>query len=856
MAGEPAADEYVDPLAGDLSFPGTAGPQRFTPAPAAAPADPNADPLAGDKTLGVEPDLNKLSIELPFWKRQWRSIASAASGEDSMSRPDLPEMTEWGTEGMPAGARAKIGAEYLVAGQDPKALADVAKKNLPGAEISEDTYGNPIVKWNGREAYLNKPGMTAADMWSILGAGVAAAPFSRAASLLSRGTGLLNTAFRAPFQAGAQMAADLVQQGVSRVIGSDQPVDIKRSVEAGVGAGIAEPVAAAAGTVVRPLATAARVGRMAAVDALGRLGVPTGDALGTQWLGTAARQLADDTPLSGNMLNATGRLTLENAGLNLANLPPDMTVGTVRALMDRVPASAANRVAADTPEGRALARNLVGAARFNLPTTAGQAAGNRAMIGREDWLAHSEDPSRSVTPASVMQGFRDNQREAIETAAAGMVPGNAGSRVPPAESRIGQNIAAQGQTQLNRMRAAETAAWDAAGAPTGVGMRLDPDPARRLIFGPNASNRIVTGLSELANQRSLLPARDALDRIARMVSIPAQGEVPGAAVTAEILGQSPSRSGRSGVWQPTSWNQGDLQEARKYITAEMATTSDTGDGPARRAALGQILRVVDGSARASVDAGHVYGNPALMDRFRTAIDTSRARFAAFMPDNDAARGFMDKITTPNVSGQEIVDHLYGGRTGTTEVLAHLDNVFPAGSPMQESLRQGAVQRILGGTREVPTDRSAAAMAAGISKRISEATNPTGNGFEVTSHLLTGPEIAQLQAFRDTLDTIAASGTRNKSGTAYALGDAMRHFASGKSQLFSRWLGDQQRATGEARRAVDQRMPAMPFRPTDMGPGVFRGTVAPTAGAVAGREDLIRQGAGRAAFGVRGLLGGP
>lgn len=63
----------------------------------------------------------------------------------------------------------------LTLAQDPQQIADVITKHLPGAEITTDSFGNPVITYEGQSAYFNRPGLSGQDLAAAAGFGATTA---------------------------------------------------------------------------------------------------------------------------------------------------------------------------------------------------------------------------------------------------------------------------------------------------------------------------------------------------------------------------------------------------------------------------------------------------------------------------------------------------------------------------------------------------------------------------------------------------------------------------------------------------------------------------------------------------------
>ncbi|HDY65265.1 MAG TPA: hypothetical protein ENH84_03405, partial [Phycisphaerae bacterium] len=140
---------------------------------------------------------------------------------------DLPEL---GTSGPSVPAFSKEGMKMMGAyatSIDPKGIADIAVKTLPGASQWEDKHGNPIVTFEGKHYYVNDPGVSGADFFQMLAQIGAFAPAAKGALA---GTTLFKQMTRMGIFSSVTSVASDVAAGQ---LGSEQGVDLTRAAITG-----------------------------------------------------------------------------------------------------------------------------------------------------------------------------------------------------------------------------------------------------------------------------------------------------------------------------------------------------------------------------------------------------------------------------------------------------------------------------------------------------------------------------------------------------------------------------------------------------------------------------------------------
>lgn len=160
-------------------------------------------------------------------------IYDAYSGEKSREF-DLPEL---GTSGPSVPALSKEGLKMALGyaiSAEPEQVADIAVNTLPGATQKKDKHGNPIVTFEGKDYYVNRPGMSEADLFQLLGQAGLYAPAARvgaARSTIPRRIATTGTAAAATSAGADALAGEL---------GSEQGVSGGRALIAGAGGALFE----------------------------------------------------------------------------------------------------------------------------------------------------------------------------------------------------------------------------------------------------------------------------------------------------------------------------------------------------------------------------------------------------------------------------------------------------------------------------------------------------------------------------------------------------------------------------------------------------------------------------------------
>jgi len=255
------------------------------------------------------------------------------SGEGRTQYPDAPELGTSGPSFSPFSEEGLTMAGAYALNPDEKAVQDIAAETLPGAKASLDDYGNPMIELEGKKYYVNKPGLSTADLFNFSGQ---TAVFAPAGKYGAAGATLLKRMARTGSAAAAtSVSTDLATQQM----GSKQGVDYGRASMAGVGGALFEGLS--------PLAVKA-------------------------WRGIFRRNNLFD-PAKG-ALSEKGRVVAHEAGLD----PDTMSERLAREFADEArdavnPQQAAGRVAGKE---------------FDIPYTKGQASRDFKQLSNEEATRH------------------------------------------------------------------------------------------------------------------------------------------------------------------------------------------------------------------------------------------------------------------------------------------------------------------------------------------------------------------------------------------------------------------------------------------------------------------------------------
>lgn len=285
-------------------------------------------------------------------------ITSAVTGEGRREF-DIPEL---GTSGPQVPPLSEEGLRMMGAystSVEPQQIADIALKVLPGATAKQDSYGNPIITFDGQDYYINRPGISEADLFQLLSQMGAYAPSARA-GLAARS--LTGRALRTGGAAGVTSAGlDLASQ----MQGAEQDVSGERMATALALGGAFEFLAPAAKATWR-------------------------------WL-TQRNDLFDKAT---GQLTAKGKSVAKSAGLDPESLTNEFSEAFAK--------QARNEPIPDVAVAKALTE------RHGIPYTTGQQTQEFRQLGTEEGLRHGTfgQPGQGA-----LRSFGETQKEAMEEAA-------------------------------------------------------------------------------------------------------------------------------------------------------------------------------------------------------------------------------------------------------------------------------------------------------------------------------------------------------------------------------------------------------------------------------------------------------
>lgn len=343
------------------------------------------------------------------------SAASLVTGEGRTEFPEAPELGTSGPDVPPFSGQGLRMAGAYATSVEPEQIADIAVDTLPGATRHADKFGNVMIAWKGKDYYVNKPGVSEADMFQLAAMVAAYAP---AAKLGAVGKSLL---VRMGIVGGGSGATSVGMDVASGALGSEQGVSGTRAA-----------IATAAG---------------GAFEALSPLAVKAWRfVFGNPKLFDPATQT----------LTKRGEEAARASGLDPAQMDD-----VVRRMFAEEAEEAVTGAAART-SGK----------EFDIPMTRGQATGEYGQLGREEATRHGAYGEKA---GAIVREFDEAQQAAMREARGGIqarVGGGEARIATPQEA--GETVAAglarreEASGQLVREAYDEAAEYSAKLTPEGI----------------------------------------------------------------------------------------------------------------------------------------------------------------------------------------------------------------------------------------------------------------------------------------------------------------------------------------------------------------------------------------------------
>lgn len=136
-----------------------------------------------------------------------------------------PELTNY-NQFTPSQSAKMLGAYATT--PDPVGIATIAEKTIPGSRAGKDEYGNTTLTIGDKTFYVNKPGLSTADVTKLVADIATYYPGTKLAAGFAGVLAKIGVAFPAGF------LTSLLQDQASQFLGSEQPADLERAMYAGL----------------------------------------------------------------------------------------------------------------------------------------------------------------------------------------------------------------------------------------------------------------------------------------------------------------------------------------------------------------------------------------------------------------------------------------------------------------------------------------------------------------------------------------------------------------------------------------------------------------------------------------------
>lgn len=213
-----------------------------------AAAQPKPQPAEGvdDETLLQAVRFNKPNVKTPepslldkgltYISDAGTAIKRAATGEGRTQYEDMPELTEANVGFVESFVPTMKMGLTVDPGEKAGILAEHFKDDKRFGGVFQDDKGNPIVVWEDKPYYVNKPGFSEQDLNDVIAQGIQLLPAAKVAG--SAKTVLGRFAAGVPTYAGTNIA----QQYGTRLLGGKDAVDLDEAGKVGVVGGAVEAV--------------------------------------------------------------------------------------------------------------------------------------------------------------------------------------------------------------------------------------------------------------------------------------------------------------------------------------------------------------------------------------------------------------------------------------------------------------------------------------------------------------------------------------------------------------------------------------------------------------------------------------
>lgn len=626
-------------------------------------------------------------------------IKEAYTG-DQRKTGDYPELTPLAVMQQPDGDFMKGMVSLLgsASADDPLGYANIMANWLPGAKVTFDANQNPLIKWEGKTYYANKPGFSGNDATRLA---TDMASYYPAARWAMTGKALLAKGIKG---GAASAITNLVQQFGAQQLGSKEDLNLTTPAVAGM-TGVASEILSP--FIAKP-----------AVDLWNRLG-----------RGKLVDAKGGPTPF--------GRKFVEQVGLDPENVTAGMwealdgyyvnmdkaTKGIIKNALDAgqaVPEQAAQ-------QARGAVSGALQSEPGGIPMTQGQATRDQAGLDFEE-MARTGRIGQGAR--DTLSDFDRKQTQAV-MGRADQLQSMAGGGQMTAQTPEGLGgVLAQG------VQDREAQAWQ------GVGDAYDAVPGGvRLSADPLLS--VGQGISTNLRAASIFPDRAGFEIVYPRTN-KALNDIRG--VMEEKAALPPSKR---------NFGLMELEQERRAVN-QMMNGAEGSD----MTGLTILKKTFDDRINKTWDDALIQGDQGALDQLKIARQVRTDYAKMFEPENvdkTVTNTIQKMVDQKDIDNNQVVNWIFGttetgfGKAGL-QMTRQLGRIFGKDSDEWNALREGAMMRIIYGTKSNAMNDATWNADKVISKSSGQLLRRLDNyldnqGSMVMKDLFTKPELDQLRRFR-------------------------------------------------------------------------------------------------------------
>lgn len=625
-------------------------------------------------------------------------IRDAVTGDKQMTGK-YPEFQPWDAE-LTGGLAAVLGN---LSAADSVGYANIMKNWLPNSEVTFDANNNPLIKWNGKTYYANKPGVSGNDAMRLA---TDMASYWPAAKWAATGGNLLTKGLKG---GTASAVANWLQQAGAQQMGSEQDIDLGMTGVAGI-SGMASEI-------VAPFVTA---GAHSIWQNMGR-----GKIVGAQGAPTPfGRSFVQQVGLDPDTISASMWKTLDQYYARLDKATKDiMQKGLEVGQSVPAQAQAAAQGAARGPINAAMQQADPNA----IPKTTGQQTRDQAALDFEE-MARTGRMGQGAR--NTMGAFDQGQSQAVMRNADGLQTMAGGGQMTSATPE------ALGQAMAEGVQRREMQGWQSVVNAYGAvpnGVRLQADPLLSVGDGIATALRNEAIFPDRAGFEMVYPRTNkALNDIRK--------------VMADKIALPPSKR---------NFGLMELEQERRAIN-QLMNGAEGGD----LTALTILKNQFDGRIEKVWDDALLQGDPASLEMLKAARNARTEYGKMFEPkevEQTVSNTIQKMINQKDVDNNMVVNWIFGtaetgfGNAGL-QMTRQLGRIFGKNSTEWHAVREAAMMKMLYGSSSNAMRDATWNADKVLSKSTGQLLRRMDNfldlqGSQVMKELFTKPELDQIRRFR-------------------------------------------------------------------------------------------------------------